>query len=41
VDRGVLLRLREAIVAAGATVLESVNQIVAHDQVEKTTEPFT
>lgn len=39
--RGPLLQLRDAIAAAGAEIQESVSQMVAHDQIEPTAQPFT
>jgi hypothetical protein len=38
---GYVLQMRERIVAAGKDLIESINQIVAHDQREKTAQPFT
>jgi hypothetical protein len=41
VPRGYVLQMRERIVTAGEDLIESINQIVAHDQREKTAQPFT
>jgi hypothetical protein len=41
VPYGYVLQMRERIVTAGKNLVESINQIVAHDQREKTAQPFT
>jgi hypothetical protein len=41
VPRGYVLQLCERIIASGVDLIESINQIVAHDQREKTAQPFT
>lgn len=41
VPRGCVLQLCERIVASGADLTESINQIVAHDQRDKTAQQFT